>query len=165
MVALAPLVSDAPLIIIILLLLKKVPLLFVHLISIAGGIFVIYLAWQLFTKWRKDTVIINDAQSKLHTSLGQAVLINYLSPGPYLFWTLVNGPILLQALQVSIYHGIAFLLSFYALFIGAMLVLAVVFSQAKRLGDKVVRILTLVSAILLGIFGLILVYQGLNAIL
>jgi threonine/homoserine/homoserine lactone efflux protein len=159
-VAFAPLISDAPIIIAILLLLNRLPPLFLRLISIVGGIFIFYLAWGLWQKWRLDKQFIPDLGSTVHLNLGRAVLMNYLSPGPYMFWTLVNGPLLLRALHQSILHGIVFLVSFYGIFIGGMLVLAGIFAQARRLGPRLVRALLLVSIVILILFGASLLVQG-----
>lgn len=163
-VSIAPLVSDIPLIIIILVLLDHVPPLFLRFLSIGGGIYVIYLAWNLFQSWRRNRGVNLDEKSEFRHNLGRAILVNYLSPGPYMFWTLVNGPLLLQALHISILHGIVFLISFYGLFIGSMLALVSIFSQAQRFGQRIVRTLSLLSVIILSIFGVVLIYRGVTGI-
>lgn len=86
-VALAPLLSDIPLVIAIVLLLEQVPAIFLNLISLAGGIYVIYLAWKLFTAWRANLNNLVPEPVKLHQSLGRAILVNFSSPGPYMFST------------------------------------------------------------------------------
>ncbi len=86
--------------------------------------------------------------------------MNLLSPGPYTFWTLVNGPILVSALNQSWLHAVAFLASFYGAFIGTALLIVAIFNQARRLGPKSLRILTLISIIILVIFGLVLIYRA-----
>ena len=164
-VAIAPLVSDLPLVLTILLLLDQIPALFLHIISLAGGIYVIYLALKLFQGWRENQGFKLDTSSKLPQNLGKAVLVNYSSPGPYLGWSLVNGPLLLEALRVSVVHGIMFIISFYGLLIGGMLVLAAIFSQAHRLGARIVRTLSIVSVIILSILGVFLVFRGMQGIL
>ena len=163
-VAIAPLVSDIPLIIVILVLLDHVTPFFLRLISIVGGIYLIYLAWNLFKSWHQNRGLYLDEKSEFRHNLGRAILVNYLSPGPYMFWTLVNGPLLLQALHVSIMHGIVFLISFYALFIGSMITLVSIFSQAQRFGQRLVRTLSLLSVLILSIFGVILIYRGFQGI-
>ncbi len=87
--------------------------------------------------------------------------MNLLSPGPYTFWALINGPILIDALRQSWLHAAAFLVGFYGAFIGITLVIVAVFNQARRLGQKSTRALTLISIIILVIFGLILIYRAL----
>ena len=164
-VALAPLLSDIPLVIAIVLLLEQVPVIFLSLISLLGGIYVIYLAWRGLQAWQGKSNRTVKEESPFHQNLGRAVLVNYSSPGPYMFWTLVNGPLLLSAIRTSILHGIVFLIGFYGLFIGSMLLLAIIFSQAQRIGPKLVRILSLVSMMVLCIFGGVLIFRGLSGIL
>lgn len=164
-VAFAPLLSDIPLVIAVLVLLQKVPAVFLGIISLAGGFYVIYLAWKLYLGRQSDQAGISVNAPRLSQSLLQAVLVNYSSPGPYLFWSLVNGPLLLAALRVSILHAVLFILSFYALFIGCMLLLAGIFSQARRLDPRLVRVLSLISVIILCAFGVILIYRGLSTVL
>ena len=161
-VAIAPLVSDIPLIVVILVMLDHVPPLLLRLITIVGGIYVIYLAWNLFQSWRQNRKVNLDEKSEFRHNLGRAILVNYLSPGPYMFWSLVNGPLLLQALHISIMHGIVFLVSFYTMFIGSMIALVSIFSQAQRFGQSLVRTLSLLSGIILSIIGIILIYRGIH---
>lgn len=87
--------------------------------------------------------------------------MNLLSPGPYTFWALINGPILVDAFRQSWLQATAFLVGFYGVFIGTMLVIVAVFNQARRLGPKSLRVLTLTSIIILVIFGLYLVFRSL----
>ena len=165
LVALGPLISDPFIVVTILLLLDRVPPSFLLVISLLGGMYVLYLAWGSIKQWRKGSQEIAVAESSPSGNLRKAALMNFLSPGPYAFWTLVNGPILLSALKESIWYGIAFLLGFYGVFIGGMLVLAIIFSQARRLGSKVVRILLLISIIVLSIFGILLIYRGITGLI
>jgi threonine/homoserine/homoserine lactone efflux protein len=166
-VAFAPLISDGPIIIGALLLLDQLPPVFLRIISFAGGIFVLYLAWGLWKQWRlaaptaevesanPSATVPRDAQV-----LWRGVMMNLLSPGPYTFWTLVTGPILLAATHQSWLHAGAFLGGFYAALIGGMLVIASVFHIARQLGPRLVRFLLLASVAILTIFGMLLLYRG-----
>lgn len=165
LVALGPLISDPLIVVTIVLLLDRVPPSFLLVISLVGGLYVLYLAWGLLKQWRKGSQDIAVAESNPSGNLRKAALMNFLSPGPYAFWTLVNGPILLSALKESIWYGIAFILGFYGIFIGGMVVLAIIFNQARRLGPKVVRILLLVSIFILSVFGIILIYRGITGLI
>lgn len=165
LVALAPLISDPLIVVTILLLLDQVPPGFLLVISLVGGLYVLYLAWGLLKQWRRGSPELAEVESNPPGNLRKAILMNFLSPGPYAFWTLVNGPILLSSLKESIWYGIAFLLGFYGVFIGGMVVLAIIFSQARRLGPKVVRILLLASIIILTVFGIVLVYRGVTGLI
>jgi len=55
--------------------------------------------------------------------------MNFLSVDPYIFWMLVNDPILLSSLRQSLFHAAAFLLGFIGVFIGNLVILVVIFDQ------------------------------------
>jgi len=150
--ALAPLISDGPIIALVMFLLVQLPPTFLRLISLVGGVYVLYLAWGLWQQWQRANTPArpNDPPAG---GLWQGVLINALSPGPYTFWTLVNGPILLNAWRQSWLHGGAFLFGFYGAMITSLLVIALLFHQARRLGPKIIRALMLVSILVLVAFG------------
>lgn len=179
-VAFAVLVSDPPIVITILLLLNQLPDAFIHAIGLAGGFFALYLASGFWRSANRQQVQNSDrvdpagaveasASSPQGTRatatvgawsiLGKGALMNLLSPGPYMFWTMVLGPTLLQAWKSSPAEGLSFLLSFYLLFIGGMLGLVGLFHQVQRLGPRVTRWLTLLSILILASFGLILIAQ------
>lgn len=161
-VALAPLISDPPIVIVIVLLLDQMPANFLRVVSVLGGFYVLYLAWGLLRQWRSGSQNEPDLEGAQNNSLRKAITMNLLSPGPYTFWTLVNGPILLSALDESIWAGIGFLLGFYGVFIGGMIGIALVFDQARRLGPRVVRGLILASILILILFGGLLIWRGLT---
>ena len=159
-VAFAPLISDAPIIIFSLLVLNQLPPYFLRLVSLAGGIFALYLAWRLWSSWRSGTEIQVEDDAPKKGSLRRGVIANFLTPGPYLFWTLVTGPILLEAGRQSLALGAAFLIGFYGIMIAGLLGIALLISQARRLGPRVVRGLLLLSCIILVIFAGLLITQG-----
>ena len=84
------------------------------------------------------------------------MIMNFLSPGPYIFWFSVTGPILLSALRSSYINAAAFLLDFYEVFIGILTILMTVFDQTRRFGVRIFNTLLLLSISILGIFGIIL---------
>ena len=159
-VAFAPLVTDLPIILLSLFLLDQMPPYFLRLISLAGGLFVLYLAWGLWKSWRAGPDPGEAQATSAGGSLARGALANFLSPGPYLFWALVNGPILLSALHQSTSYGVAFLVGFYGLMILTLLGIAMLFAQARRLGPRVVRALTLASAVILVVFAGLLLKQA-----
>ena len=163
-------ITDAPIIIAVLFVLQRVPGIVVQILSLAGGVFVLYLAWGLFKQWRRDMSRRDGAQVKTNVDgaqpigwkgLWRAAIVNWLNPNPYLFWTLVGGPTLIAALNQSIAYGVAFLVGMYGVFIGGMLIIAAVFHFARNLGPQVVRGLLLISIGVLAIFGVLLIQRGL----
>ena len=159
-IAFAPLISDLPIILLTLFLLDQLPDNFLQVITLAGGVFVLYLAWRLWGNWRKGEEEINLDSGASRSSFWRGILANLLGPGPYLFWALVSGPILLSALQESNLSGAAYLSGFYGVMVLTLLGLAILFHQTRRLGPRVVHGLLLVSIIILVVFGALLLRQG-----
>jgi threonine/homoserine/homoserine lactone efflux protein len=159
--ALAPLLSDAPIITLVLLVLSQMPNWLLRFLYVASGLFILYLAWGAFKAWRAF-----DTDSILETSppqrgLLKATLMNVMSPGPYLFWSLVTGPILLEGWREASALGIGFLAGFYTAMIASMVGLILLFGLAKQLGSKVNRILLGISAIALAGFSLYQLWRAL----
>jgi threonine/homoserine/homoserine lactone efflux protein len=164
-IAFVPLITDAPIILFSLFLLDLLPAYFLRGVSAAGGLFAFYLAWDLWKRWRTNTGEAqaepsDSSQSLAMVGLRRGVIANFLSPGPYLFWGLVNGPLLLSALRQSALHGGGFLLGFYGVMVSCLLGIAFLFTQARRLGPRLVRGLLLVSIGILVLFGGLLIRQG-----
>jgi threonine/homoserine/homoserine lactone efflux protein len=159
----APLATDFPIVLLILIVLKQLPPGASRVLSLVGGVYVLYLTWGLWRQWRAG------AGQNFHAAGGEispwvmlrrGVLMNFLNPNPYLFWGLVGGPILLGALEQSALHAGAFLIGMYGVFIGLLIALIAVFHFARRLGPQIVRGLLLVSIGVLVIFGGVLIARA-----
>lgn len=159
--AFSPLLSDPLIVLAVLLLLGELPSGYLRWIGLAGGIFAFYLAWGMWQQWRAGSAAEETVMMKPGQGLLRGAVMNLVSPGPYLFWTLVCGPILLGALHQSFLDGAAFLGGFYSVFIGAMLGMVILFSQARRLGGRAVSALTLVSIMIMAVFGGLLFWRAL----
>lgn len=149
---LAPLLSDGPIVTVILLLLVNVPAAFLRAVQILGGFYVMYLAWKAFQTWRSFQPAQVEAGGERQSVL-QAAGMNFLSPGPYIFWSVLAGPVLLRAWAETPANGLAFVLGFYGAMLGGLLALVILFGSARQLGPRVHRILLGVSALALFGFG------------
>jgi threonine/homoserine/homoserine lactone efflux protein len=158
--SLAPLVSDGPIVALCLLVLSQVPAWFQRFLYIAGGLFVLYLAYNAYRSWKQFDPNIPSAETGTQQSVLKAALINTLNPNPYIFWSLVTGPILLAGWRESPIHGLGFLLGFYATMILGFCVTIIVFGLARQLGPRMNRTLLGVSAIALFCFGLVQLWKG-----
>jgi threonine/homoserine/homoserine lactone efflux protein len=152
--ALAPLVSDGPIILLVLLVLVRVPLWLQRGLCLGGGFFLLYLARQAFSAWRNFDEGSACAGGAGRQSLVRAAMMNALSPGPYLYWSLVTGPILLAGWREAPALGLGFLASFYAAIVLSLGGIIVLFGTSSRLGPKVNRALLGISAAALLCFGL-----------
>lgn len=164
--ALAPLVSDGPIILIAMVALTYLPPGWDHWLSIVGGLFVLYLAWGAFRTWRDaDFDAPDPAEVPAVSGVWKAALMNALSPGPYLFWGVVTGPILLRGWRQAPVNGLGFLVGFYAAMVGSLVALILLFSLARRLGPKVNRALVGLSAVALLGFGLFQIVRGIGGMI
>ena len=160
--AFAPLVSDGPVILLVLLVLNKVPDSFLRFMQIGGALFLLYLAWDSYRAFRNYREVETQTDIKGFQTLLKATGMNLLSPGPWLFWSLINGPNLLEVWAVSPWWGVGYLASFYGVFILTNLVLIGLFATLRKTGEKVRKTLLLVSAIALAGFAIYQFLQGIN---
>ena len=92
--ALAPVVSDVPIIALVLFVLTRMPAVLLHGLQAGGGVFLLYLAWNIAVAPHASAM--PRAVSPRET-LAKAALLNLLNPNPYLGWSLVMGPLCLEA--------------------------------------------------------------------
>ncbi len=123
-VAVAPLLTDIPIVIVTFLILSRLSdfSLALGLISISGAIFIFFLAYEnLFTTDVRSE--IGDIKSE---SLKKGVITNFLNPHPYLFWFTVGAPTIFKALGTGVYQAIAFVSGFYVFLVGSKIMVAVI---------------------------------------
>jgi threonine/homoserine/homoserine lactone efflux protein len=162
--AFGPLISDLPVILIVLLLLTSVPPHFISILQIAGGVFLLYLSFKAYYTWKNfNSLKPHDLHSNQQTLLS-AVIVNLLNPNPYLGWSLVLGPILLKGWHQDPSNGIVLLGGFYATLTIGMIITILVFSVAGKFGSRLNRLLIGISVIALSCFGLYELYSGISGI-
>ena len=162
--ALAPLLSDGLIIVTVLLILTHLPAAFRLALQLAGGAFILYLAGGAFRAWRRFDVAAPPAPAVGQQSLLRAALMNFLNPNPWIFWSLVTGPILIRAWEESPDKGIAFLLGFYGAMITCLALIIILFGTARRLGPRVSRAALGISAVALAGFGIFQLVKGISAL-
>lgn len=155
-VSLAPLFTDIPIIIttfIVFSYLKSSDIILAF-ISIAGGIFLIYLG---FENLKINIGKFNTKGTNTH-SLRKAIIANVLSPHPYIFWMSVGGSFIVKG---NIIESGLFLLGFYLLLIGSKISVALITYKSKILLESkyFVIIIRILGFILFG-FSIILIKNG-----
>ncbi len=102
-VAIAPLLTDLPIIAIILGVFSYFALssVFLGSVSLLGGIFLVYLSCDLL--FAPKTVLVTRSSSR---SITKGILTNLLNPGPYLFWGTIGAPMLMSTFKTSTSVGI-----------------------------------------------------------
>ena len=130
-VAVAPLLTDVPVILLMILISKLLS----SVNSVIGGLYLAgacYLAYLSFEQFRfKGTDI--DKVSNATVSFKKGVIVNLLNPAPYVFWLTIGAPLLAQAREISWTVVAAFLAAFYGLLVGMKLLLAVLIGKNRHL--------------------------------
>jgi len=152
--AFAPLLSDGPIIVLVLLVLSRMPPWLVQVLQGAGGVFLLYLSVGAFKTWRDFGAKRAVQVQAIQQTVLKAALVNLLNPSPYLGWSLVMGPLLLKGWRETPIDGIALLVGFYITLILVTLGIMLLFAAAGNLGSRVTRVLVGISAIALTCFGL-----------
>ncbi len=163
--ACAPLVSDIPIVILILFILSKLPLWMEIVFHFAGGLFIFFLAWGAYKSYKNYAVNQASLYQSARQSFLKAVIVNLLNPNPYLSWSLVLGPALMKGWSEAPVNGIMLGIGFYGSMITTFTVIILLFSAVRRLGPNISRILTGISAIALALFGLYQIWLGIEALL
>jgi threonine/homoserine/homoserine lactone efflux protein len=161
--AFAPLISDGPIIALSLLVLSQVPSWLQRFLYIAGGIFLFYLAYGAYKSWKNFDAQIPYRETETRQSILKAALINTFNPNPYIFWSLVTGPIFLAGWRETPAHGLSFMAGFYVTMILGFVALIIVFGSARELGPRVNRALLGISALALFCFGLLQLWLGITS--
>ena len=161
--ACSPLLSDGPIAILVLLLLRHVPAGFARLVQAAGGLLLLYLAALTCAEWRKARQGESNASGSAPRTLLQATGVNLLNPNPYLGWSLVLGPLVLKGWKAAPVNAVALLVAFYGTMVVSLAAIIIVFGTLRSLGPRVVRVLLLLSATTLLALGVYQLAAGLGA--
>jgi len=162
-VAFAPLLSDVPVIAIVMLVLSRVSDVMIRGLRVGGGLLLMYLAVAAFRAWRADRGDAPPAAGSDGTTLLKAVCVNLLGPGPWLGWSLVMGPLLLGAWRRDPGEGAAVVMVFYLTMVATLAAIVAVFAGARSLGPRITRTSTAVSAAALAAFGAYSIWRGIWA--
>jgi len=160
LVAAAPILTDAPIILISFLVLNGLSTLepVLGLIASVGGCYVLYLSYEtIITRPVKvETSLIQPR------SLRKGVLVNALNPHPYLFWATVGVPFILKAHQNNSIAPWAFIVSFYCFLVGSKVFTALIVGRFKTfLEGKIYRYLMRALGVILFGFAVLLLWESL----
>ena len=160
-VALAPLITDVPIVLLTLFVISKLTHFeeVLGLISIFGAVFVAYLGYESMCT-KEIPVLAGDTDLQ---SLRKGVITNFLNPHPYLFWFSVGSPMAVKAYSTSVLSAVAFVCSFYVLLVGAKIILAVLISTSRSLLlGKAYQYTMKILGMLLLFFAVFLLWDGLG---
>lgn len=165
--AISPLLSDVLVVPLVLLVLTQTSDSFLAGLRVVGGLFILYLAWGIWRSAQEKTVLetLEAEPPVAGQSIWKASLMNLLNPNPYLFWSLIAGPIFLDGWRQSPGLGGSFVGGFYGTFVTLTAGFIIVFAIARNFGDRATRILGMVSAVALAVFGGYQLWLGITSFL
>ena len=152
----APLISDGPSAVLILLILHRLPGGFEGLLKAAGGILLLYFAGRTFLEWRRQKEGVTTEAHSAPRTLFQAVAVNMVNPGPYLGWSLILGPLVIEAWRQTPAHAVALVAAFYITMVLSLALFILLLGTTSFLGPRGRRGLLLASSVALAALG---VYQ------
>jgi threonine/homoserine/homoserine lactone efflux protein len=158
-VALVPLVTDPPLIAVVLAVLAQVPPGFVRALGVAGGALVMWLGVGALRAAR--TRPAGPPGRTPPVGFVRGLLVNVTNPNAWLYWSVAAGPILAAAWRDSPLHALAFLAGFYLLLVGGNVALVLLAARAARAGPRLARALGIASGVALVAFGAWRIGRGL----
>jgi threonine/homoserine/homoserine lactone efflux protein len=185
-VAASPLVTDALIITVSVLLVHSLPDTAASALGVVGGLYTMWLGVESLRERSVDVEGVeapadHDAATALTgpddpaaaagaprggSDLRRGALVNVLSPHPWLFWIGVGGPVLLAAWADSTAAAVGFLVGFFALLIGTKVAAAALVAAGRtRLSPAGLRRAHLAAGILLLLTGLVLTVQFARALL
>ena len=127
-VALAPVITDLPIILLTFFTLAKLSNFHdvLGVFSLAGGLFLLFMGYDTMHPKRPQL----NTHARKPRSLAKGVLANALNPHPYLIWFSVGAPTMIKAMKTSSMAPLAFICGFYILLLGSKVLLAIVVGKS-----------------------------------
>ncbi len=129
-VAMAPLITDAPILLLAVTVVSQLK--DIHfvlgLISLGGACYLVYLGYESVV-FRGAELATDGSRPK---SLKKGIIANFLNPSPYLFWFSIGAPIVIKAAGVRPLGPVIFICGLYLLLVGSKVVVAVLTAKSRR---------------------------------
>jgi len=162
-IAIAPLITDLPIVAVALLVLSRAPVAdtFLGVLSLGGAAFLTWLGWQGL----RFRAAATEERPSPPRSLRKGVLTNFLNPHPYMFWLLVGGPTVVKGAERGLMAPAAYLAGFYLLLVGTKVLLALAVDRSRALLNSRGYVLAnrCLGALLL-LYAAIFAFQGLRTL-
>ncbi|WP_033441433.1 LysE family translocator [Saccharothrix sp. NRRL B-16314] len=138
--ACAPLLSDAVVVAVTLLLLDRLPGRALGVLGVVGAVFVVWSGAQTVREARSAALPTDATHPTLETTtetttetgaLKRAVVVNLLSPHPWIAWATALGPLIVTTWRESAGAGAALLIGFYATLVGGKIVIALLVARGR----------------------------------
>lgn len=160
-VAIAPALTDAPIILVAVLLVGQLakfqPVLGV--ISLFGAVFLLYLAFESF---RVRGIEIEETPVEPR-SIRKGFIVNLFNPHPYMFWFVIGAPKLIEAARISWITAAAFLAGLYICLIGSKILVAYLVGRSRTfLMSRGYVYVNRVLGVVLGMFAVLFLRDALG---
>ena len=162
-IAVAPLITDLPIIIFTYLIFSRISHLSIALsiISFLGGIYFSYLGYETIRTKGLDSAV----QDYKPASLKKGITANLLNPNPYIFWITAGIPTAFKAYEASLITAILYFLLFYILLIVSKIGVALLVEKSKTfLRNRAYKIAMHILGAALIVFAAFFFYEGLKAL-
>lgn len=160
-VAIAPLLSDVPIVVASLFVLQQLPDVntVYGILSLLGAVFIGYLAVENF---RTANVTLSFDQEPPQ-SIRKGIVTNVLNPHPYMFWLTIGAPTVLSAHQQSWMLSTLFIIAFYGCLVGSKIVLAVLVARSRMFFQgRAYKVTMQLLGIALIVFAVLFAVEGLK---
>ena len=158
-IAIAPIITDLPLIIFSIIILEKLEnhSYFLGIISVVGAFYLMYMGCENI---RVKSPCLMDRKKESRSYI-KGIFANIMSPHPYLFWLSVGAPIIIRAMKLTWLFPVLFIGSFYFLLVGIKILLAILIGRSRELLNGVIYMHVMRTlGIALWLFALILFREG-----
>lgn len=162
-IAVAPLITDLPIIFTTYLLFSRFSQyhLILAIISFLGGFYFAYLGIETIHTEPQEQEI---SPGKINT-LRKGIIANFLNPNPYIFWFTAGIPTAFKALNVSIASAILYFLLFYLMLTGSKVCVAILVEKSRNfLKTRIYRTLMKILGAILLFFAAMFIYEGIRII-
>jgi threonine/homoserine/homoserine lactone efflux protein len=163
-IAMAPLITDLPIILIAFFIFSNLSQLNIvlGLISILGGSFFTFLGYETVKTKSLDL----ESQTIKPESLKKGITANLLNPHPYVFWMTIGIPTGFKAWKMSPATAIFYFLMFYLMLVGSKIGIAFLVERSKTfLKNRAYKITMQILAIVLFLFAVLFFYEGIKTLL
>jgi len=128
-VALAPIITDLPIIILTVFILAKLTNFhnILGFISLGGGCLIFFMGYSGIRTKGIEFSLEEDKPK----SLTKGMIVNVLNPHPYLFWFSVGAPTITKSMSQGLLAPSAFLTGFYVFLVGSKIALALLTGKSK----------------------------------
>ena len=160
-VAMTPLITDLPVVLVSIFLLSKLSEIniIIGIISLVGAVFLVYLGYESFTF---KGVEIDTSYFKPQ-SLKKGVIANIFNPAPILFWISVGAPTVLKGYEVSLMAAIYFVFFMYFFLVGSKLLTAMLVGKSRQfLKSRNYMLIIKILGVVLFVFAFVFLKDGLE---